>query len=309
MRSGELVIEAIQGTPAVFAECPVWLPDCQRLCFVDCAAGRLFSLDWRSRAVVTVIARPGSLFLGLVKYDDRRVLLLTGEGAFVVDMMGNVLPFALPDEINPGLINDGKCDRAGRLWIGEVRSSPDQRDGSMWCLSSARSGPSVCSLGIPNGPAFAPAGDTLYLADSLAGTIEAFALDPSGGLSHRRRILSLPASKGQPDGMTVDAGGRVISAVFDGGLLLIIDPIDAAVEPIQLPNRRPTSCTFGGPDQRTLFVTVANGPWPQDRRHPEQPPPADPKVPSLYAIAMPSPGLPEVDLASVLSLLQTEVPE
>jgi sugar lactone lactonase YvrE len=287
------MIAPIAETPAVFAESPVWLAGPQRLFWVDCVAGRLLSLDWRTRAVTTLLSLPGTLFAGLARRDDLSLLLFTGRGAFIVDSDGQTEPFSLPAAIDPGLFNDAKVDRAGRLWVGQVQSEPGLGDGKLVRVAGAEADTVVADLGIPNGPAFSLDGSIACFSDSLAATIETLALGTS-----RRRLLAVPPGAGQPDGMTVDAEGRLIVAIFGGGALSRIDPETAFVERIQIPVRQPTSCAFGGPDLKTLFVTVANGRWPQDRRYPGPPPAMDHALPSLYAVSMNVPGMREPDLTA-----------
>jgi sugar lactone lactonase YvrE len=287
-------MEAIAGTAAVFAECPVWLPGPRRLCWIDCAAGRLLALDWASRRTTVLLERPGLLFGGLVRWDAARLLLLTAAGALLVGSDGKAGALALPAGIDPALGNDGKCDRAGRLWLGTVRSAPGRSDGVLHRLDEGGAEAAVRGIGIPNGPAFDHAGRTMFLADSLAGTVGAYPLDAAGRPGALRPLLACAGGDGAPDGMTVDADGRLIVALFDGGALLRVDPAGGAAERIAVPVAQPTSCAFGGPGLDTLFVTVANGPWPHDRRNPGRPSP-DPARPSLYALAMPAAGIAEPD--------------
>jgi len=286
-------MDGIPATPSVFAECPVWLSKPQRLFWIDCAAGSLWSLDWRTRRVETLLSKPGVLFSGLVKYGPLTLLVLTSEGALLVDQKGRAENFDLPVQIDSGLLNDGKCDVAGRPWIGQVRSANGLSDGAIFRLSNAIAEPVVIGLGIPNGPAFDPAGRTVYYSDSLAGTINAFDLDGNGVRGAKRLLHRVAAEAGQPDGMTVDSSGDLFVVLFDGGALLRLDPANSTVERISLPFEQPTSCTFGGPDLKTLFVTAANGAWPADRRNVGVPSPADPELPSLYIISMATPGVAE----------------
>ena len=287
------MFEPIGDTPSVFAECPVWLPDPQRLCWVDCAAGRLYSLDWRRGVVNTVLALPGTLFSALVRYDDATLLLFTGRGALVVDADGRTRPFPLPRAVDAGLVNDGKVDTAGRIWIGQVQSGDGLANGSLQRLAGPSATTMVASLGIPNGPAFASSGDRAYCADSLKGTVDRLLLGPGGAVVGRRCVLRCPEGRGQPDGMTLDAKGSLFVALHGGGAVLRIGAGSDVPEVLAIPAARPTSCAFGGPDLATLFVTVANGPWPNDRRHPGPPPPAEPARASLYAVTMQTPGFAE----------------
>jgi sugar lactone lactonase YvrE len=98
----------------------------------------------------------------------------------------------------------------------------------------------------------------MYLADTRCGTIYAFAFDvATGTLSGRRVFADVGALAGGPDGATVDADGFLWSAQFDGACVIRYDPRGRVDRVVRLPVTRPASCTFGGPDFRTLFVTTA----------------------------------------------------
>ena len=60
-----------------------------------------------------------------------------------------------------------------------------------------------------------------------------------------------------PDGATVDAEGFIWNARYKGGCLARFAPDGRLDRLIELPVSQPTSCAFGGPDLRTLFVTTA----------------------------------------------------
>jgi sugar lactone lactonase YvrE len=301
------MFEPVANTPAVFAECPVWLPGRQCLCWIDCAAGKLFALHWRERAVSLLASMPGTLFWGLVKRDHASLLLLTASGAYIVEASGRAETGRLPGSIDPVLGNDAKIDRRGALWLGQVRSAPDARDGSLVRIHRGRARTVIAGLGIPNGPAFSADGASFYAVDSLARSVTSFALDEEGAATNPRLLLSAGEAEGQPDGLAVDGNGRVIVALFGGGALLSLDPVGETVERLVAPFAQPTSCAFGGHDLDTLFVTVARGPWPHDRRNPGTPV-AEPALPSLYALPMPVPGLAEPDLAPTTLTLETEAP-
>jgi sugar lactone lactonase YvrE len=174
-------------------------------------------------------------------------------------------------------------------------------------LEEGRAHTIVSGLGIPNGPAFGRDGAILYCVDSLARSLTSFGLDDHGAATNPRVILSASEEEGQPDGLTVDSDGCILVAMFGGGALMCVDPGREAVDRLEMPATQPTSCAFGGPGLDTLFVTVARGPWPHDRRHPGSPV-ADSALPSLYALAMPTPGLPEPDLAQTTLSRETTIP-
>src|SRR5690606_17484628 len=64
--------------------------------------------------------------------------------------------------------------------------------------------------------------------------------------------------EGSPDGMTLDASGRLWIAFWGESCVRVLDPENAEiVQVIEFPVPYPTSCAFGGSDGTTLFVTSA----------------------------------------------------
>jgi sugar lactone lactonase YvrE len=60
-----------------------------------------------------------------------------------------------------------------------------------------------------------------------------------------------------PDGMAIDAEDHAWLAVWGGACLLRIGPDGRLVARVPMPVSQPTSCAFGGPDLRDLYVTSA----------------------------------------------------
>lgn len=110
------------------------------------------------------------------------------------------------------------------------------------------------SLAFPNGMVVTPDNSTLIVAESFAGRLTAFDIDPNGGLSNRRVWADLDG--GVPDGLCLDAEGAVWHAdvpnkrcvrVREGGEVL--QTVDA--------DRGCFACMLGGPDGQTLFILAA----------------------------------------------------
>jgi sugar lactone lactonase YvrE len=102
----------------------------------------------------------------------------------------------------------------------------------------------------PNGMVITADNRTLIIAESFAGRLTAFDIDPDGGLSGRRVF----ADGLGPDGITMDAEGAVwvgtpefsVVRVAEGGKVL------QSVELAE--NRAPFALMLGGPDRQTLFI-------------------------------------------------------
>lgn len=102
----------------------------------------------------------------------------------------------------------------------------------------------------PNGVAFSPNGNILYVADSDAHTVHAFDVDRAGEAIHDRIFISdVP---GSPDGLRVDEKGDLyvagsgISVYSSAGKLIITIPI----------GETPSNCAFGDEDLRSLYITA-----------------------------------------------------
>lgn len=106
------------------------------------------------------------------------------------------------------------------------------------------------SAGRPNGITLAPDGKTLYVADSDAHRILAYALDHNGEASGER--VAIAGIEGVPDGIRTDVNGNLYVAARH---LLIFDPAGKQIARFQFSDK-PSNCAFGGPALDTLFVTA-----------------------------------------------------
>ncbi len=155
-------------------------------------------------------------------------------------------------------LNDGRCDRQGRLWVGSMARNGHGSRGTLYRCDAARATPMLAGIQVPNAIAFSPDGRTMYFADTPTRTIRAFDLDPATGrLSGERDFATIPPFDGLPDGATVDAKGGVWVAHWDGGRVSRFRPDGQFDRSIRVPVPQPTCCAFGGADLRTLYVTSA----------------------------------------------------
>jgi len=127
----------------------------------------------------------------------------------------------------------------------------------------------VDDFGRPNGLALAPDEHTLYVDDSPRRIIRAFDVMPDGALCNDRLFADLSSpDQGSPDGMKVDAEGRIYCTGPGGLWVYAVD--GALVGIVRLP-QQPANLAFGGHDLRTLYITARTG---------------------LYSLTTRTPGLP-----------------
>lgn len=156
-------------------------------------------------------------------------------------------------------MNDGAIDERGRCWAGSAVRDESWR-AALYCLDGDRVTRHVDHLGMSNGMDWSPTGDTLYHVDSAAGALTAWEYDASRGeLGDSRVLRKVPPDVGLPDGLTVDADGRIWLAVWGAGEVWCLDARTGETTAlIEVPTPYPTSCAFGGADLSTLYITTAN---------------------------------------------------
>ncbi|MGQ0676776.1 MAG: SMP-30/gluconolactonase/LRE family protein [Rhodospirillales bacterium] len=167
------------------------------------------------------------------------------------------------DNPEPGFpgnrFNDGNCDPSGRFWAGSMDDDLKRPTGWLYRLDAERrwtktDGGYICT----NGPAFTGDGRTMYHTDTLGRVVHAFDLDAHGLPTRKRPHIRFAEDDGFPDGMTVDAEGRLWVAHWGGWRVTRFRNDGTAEFAIRLPVAQVTRPAFGGPGLTTLFVTSAS---------------------------------------------------
>jgi sugar lactone lactonase YvrE len=144
-------------------------------------------------------------------------------------------------------MNDGVADPSGRFWAGSMAYDTAEGAGALYRVDVDGSVHRVVGeLTVPNGPAFTPDGELMYLADSARGVIYRYPVDPrTGGLGRHTEFATVAG--GSPDGMTVDAEGYLWSAIWGAGEIRRFSPTGSVDRVLAIPAVQPTSvCLSGG---------------------------------------------------------------
>jgi gluconolactonase len=109
----------------------------------------------------------------------------------------------------------------------------------------------------PNGLAFSPDEETLYVADNgKPHQLLAFEVLEGGRHLNGRRVLATGTPE-HPDGLKVDREGRIYASAQHG--IQVFDPSGTLLGDIVLPGA--VNFTFGGPDRSVLFITADTAIW------------------------------------------------
>jgi len=282
-------------TPALLGEGPVWHPEQQALWYCDIPARRMNRFHPSSGA--------------MAHWDfhcDVGSFAPTRDGAFVVALRDGIWRFdpasdarsqlaVAPYDMTEERFNDGKCDPAGRFWVGSMDEPRRPGRAGLWCFRDGILERRQSGITISNGLAWSADARTMYWADTEAHTVWTFDFEPLSGALTRRRVFAQFAPKpeqglfgygGRPDGAAVDAEGCYWVAMYEGGRVLRLSPAGELLAEVRVPARCPTMPCFGDADLKTVYVTRASIARPADESA-EFPSPG-----CTFAFRVDVPGLP-----------------
>lgn len=248
--------EPVGALRAGLGEGPVWDDGAGLLRWIDIRLCRLYATDITT-GETTFRDLPGSPGCAALT-EDGAVLLAIGQALLVMSENGDLRQVAALPPGRPGRFNDGKPDAAGRFWVGTA-TAEGHFDCGLWCHDpDAGFSQRLPGISMSNGLGWSPDRTRMYYVDSVTQRLDVLDHDPeTGGISGRRMLCTLPGDQ-LPDGLSVDAAGGIWLAVWGGGCVLHLSPDGRELGRIPLPTPLVTSCAFGGPGYRTLFITTAS---------------------------------------------------
>jgi sugar lactone lactonase YvrE len=255
-------VDCVLPIRSQLGEGPLWVPEEKHLYWLDLMKPAIYRYDPASGRNEAVPADLGGYVGGMVRRAKGGWIVLREDGISALDLAtGRRQLLVNPEPDIPGnMLNDGKCDRRGRLWAGTIHKKETDPTGSLYVVDAALKSTRIADGVIcSNGPAFSPDGRVAYFADSGARRIYRFAIDPATGAIGPKQLFAEAApDAGQPDGMTVDTEGYLWSARWDGWRVVRHAPDGSVDREIRLPVPRVTSVAFGGDDLSTLYITTAS---------------------------------------------------
>ena len=196
--SSELVYEA----KAVTGEGSIWHPSRHTLFWVDIEGQTLYEYhpadktcsSWRfDRMISTVVPETDTTVVVALQDEIVRVHLSDGHTASIAP---------IPDDGGKLRCNDGKCDPAGRLWVGTMGFGAPKEAGTLYCvLPDGEVVPKLRKVTISNGIVWTSDKQYMYYNDTPTGRIARYRYDAaSGEISFDGIAVVLPEGSGSPDG-------------------------------------------------------------------------------------------------------------
>ncbi|WP_158296579.1 SMP-30/gluconolactonase/LRE family protein, partial [Nocardioides albidus] len=151
------------------------------------------------------------------------------------------------DPLWPPLSDDGDTRDVSRLAGGDVGYLGP--DGDARRLHSG--------LMFPNGICLTPDGSTLLVDETGTGLVHAFPLTGPGAVGDPTVYADLGPTSG-PDGMCFDSAGRLLVAGHGSHHVFVVAPGGGeVVDKLTFDDPEVSNVCFGGPESKTLFVTLA----------------------------------------------------
>jgi gluconolactonase len=250
------------------AEGPVWWREDHHLLFSDIHNNR--RMKYEPGRGVSVAFEPTNRANGLTRdlqgrlvaceHDSRRVTRQELDGSITV--IANSFQGRRLNRPNDVVVKSDGCIYFTDPWTSPA--APDE-----WDLTFSgvyRVTPDLGTLSLltgdfvlPNGLAFSPDEQVLYINDSRRGHIRAFELLPNGTLAkHTDHVFAdlRGDEPGVPDGMKVDVEGNVYCGGAGG--IWIMDRHSKKLGRIVHGAPATTNLAFGGDDWKTLYFTSRN---------------------------------------------------
>ncbi|NMZ20559.1 SMP-30/gluconolactonase/LRE family protein [Pseudomonas rhodesiae] len=281
-------LKLFSACQADLGESPVWDEAHQCLLFVDISGGQINALDQHGR-LTRLYESPARI--GALALTDKGNLIFTQDaGVAVLDRTSLRVTHnsKLAITLSSYRFNDGACDPQGRFITGLMDEGHSRNTGKLYRYDAGLNASVIMDgISLPNGLAWSSDGSELFFVDSVARTLYRARYPANGnGLEQVLVFAQTPAELGRPDGLALDVEGNLWVCQFNGSCVLQYDRHGVLLQALPMPVPRPTSCCFGGPEMRTLYITTAKF----GMSAAEQ---ADyPAAGNIYSIRLPVPGRP-----------------
>lgn len=246
---------------AKLGEGALWDHQYQRLYWID-IEGKTLYLYYPDKQLNKAYPLPQRIGT-VVPVSESTALVALEDGIYELDLENSELTKVAEPEpgITTNRFNDGKCDPAGRLWVGSmVLKGPKKRAALYMIDHDYTVQKMIDSVSTSNGIAWSLDSSKMYYIDTPTGKVVAYDFDIySGAISNPVDAIVIPDSLGHPDGSTLDAEGMLWIAMWGGGCITRWNPETGEfLEKIDVPAKNVTSLAFGGKNLNELFITSAS---------------------------------------------------
>ena len=220
----------------------------------DAFAGKMRQVDIDAKQVITIDLASGDYSVKNMPQKTTCMAQLE-DGSYLYGMEDGIYGekgdlICLKEEGTGARFNDGKAGPDGCFYAGTI-----EMDGHavLYRLKGGHLERVVENVSISNGIDFSLDGKTVYYCDTATKTIDAFDFP---AFENRRHIYRVPEGEGSPDGLCIDAEGRIWFALWGGKAVWCLDPATGEIVDKVETGATYTSCpAFVGQGLNLLAVT------------------------------------------------------
>ncbi|MFC4701016.1 SMP-30/gluconolactonase/LRE family protein [Glaciecola siphonariae] len=153
--------------------------------------------------------------------------------------------------------NEGGIGPNGDFWFSSMEKKPSKPNGELFSIdSNMQLANRFSGIGIANTMVFDKVRQRYYVSDSMKQQM--FVCDAQATQIVLDNVFfDASNTPFTPDGGALDSNGNLWVALWGGHRVICLSPEGQQVHEIKLPVPQPTSCCFGGPNGKHLFITSA----------------------------------------------------
>jgi sugar lactone lactonase YvrE len=253
-------IRIADSTEHSLGEGALWDQENQRLFYIDIIGKKLFEYYPDSEKKITH-EMPSMIGTVVVK-NENEVLVALEDGIYTYNLHSKALDFLVcpPENDSTQRFNDGKCDPAGRFWVGTMSLVGGKETSHLFCLDQdGNMEVKLDGITTSNGIVWSSDKQYMYYIDTPTKKVLEFKYDNvSGQISNPRVAVQVADSLGSPDGMAIDEDNHLWVCMWGGSAVCCFDPASGElIDRIMVPAKNVTSCAFSGEELNNLYITTA----------------------------------------------------
>ena len=252
-------IKQIGNRLSTLGEGPVWDESNGSILWIDILNSSIIDYNLSTESERNIPT--GSMIGSFAIMEDGNFIAALQEGISIINRTTGEKKIISTPEINipSNRFNDGKCSPDGHFWAGSMSLNETDPSGFLYSIDgNFNILQHEKGLTISNGLCWSLDKKYFYFIDTP--TLQVVRYDYSNGMiENKTSIIHIDVSEdGYPDGMTIDAEGKLWIAHWGGWQVTRWDPSTGKkIDAIQLPVSQVTSLCFGGEHFDEMYITSA----------------------------------------------------
>ena len=253
-------LQTVLEHKCALGEGPVWNEETQTIFWLDITQNLIHSYNINEQKHTSF--NVGEM-VGSIAFREKGGLIAgLQNGITFIDIESKKVEHIInPQNDSSVRFNDGKCDAAGRFWVGTMALSEEENKGNLFVMETDLTvKKKIENVSISNGIAWNSDNTIMYYINTPTNYVFAFDYNiENGEITNQRVAVDLTHENGFADGMTIDEEGMLWIAFYSGWRVARYNPeTNELLKQIELPVENVSCCTFGGAGLDDLYMRTAS---------------------------------------------------